>query len=209
MATRRFQIHGRSILTEGRKLHVRGVTYGTFRPSRGLSFPALETVRRDFEAMAEAGANALRTYVPPPLWLLDLANQCGLKVMVGLAWEQHVAFLDDPEQARAILAEVGRQVRECEAHPAILCYALGNEIPAPIVRWHGKNRIERFLERLYREGEGGGSRRGSSPTSTTPPPSTSSCRSSTSWPSTSSSRRRTCSRPTSRACRTSPGIGRC
>jgi GT2 family glycosyltransferase len=153
MATRRSQIHGRSILTEGRKLHVRGVTYGTFRPAGDLPFPPLDTVRRDFEAMVEAGANALRTYVPPPLWLLDLANQCGLKVMVGLAWEQHVAFLDDPGQARAILAKVGRQVRECEAHPAILCYALGNEIPAPIVRWHGKSRIERFLEQLYREGK--------------------------------------------------------
>jgi GT2 family glycosyltransferase len=113
----------------------------------------LEVVRRDFEAMVEAGANALRTYVPPPLWLLDLANQLGLKVMVGLAWEQHVAFLDDPERARAIVAKVGRQVRECEAHPAILCYALGNEIPAPIVRWHGKGRTERFLEQLYREGK--------------------------------------------------------
>ena len=85
MATRRSQIHGRSILTEGRKLHVRGVTYGTFRPAGDLPFPPLETVRRDFEAMVEAGANALRTYVPPPLWLLDLAGQCGLKVMVGLA----------------------------------------------------------------------------------------------------------------------------
>jgi O-antigen biosynthesis protein len=153
MATRRSQIHGRSILNEGRKLHVRGVTYGTFRPAGDHPFPPLETARRDFEAMAEAGANALRTYVPPPLWLLDLANQCGLKVMVGLAWEQHVAFLDDPERARGIVAKVGRQVRECEAHPAILCYALGNEIPAPIVRWHGKSRIERFLEQLYREGK--------------------------------------------------------
>src|ERR1044071_673511 len=155
MATRRSQIHGRSILNEGRKLHVRGVTYGTFRPAGAHPFPPLETARRDFEAMAEAGANALRTYVPPPLWLLDLANQSGLKVMVGLAWEQHVAFLDDPERARGIVAKVGRQVRECEAHPAILCYALGNEIPAPIVRWHGKSRIERFLEQLYRAGKAG------------------------------------------------------
>jgi O-antigen biosynthesis protein len=153
MATRRSQIQGRSILSEGRKLHVCGVTYGTFRPSGDLPFPPLETVRRDFEAMAEAGANALRTYVPPPLWLLDVAQQCGLKVLVGLAWEQHVTFLDDPERARGIVAKVGRQVRECEAHPAILCYALGNEIPAPIVRWHGKSKIEGFLEQLHREGK--------------------------------------------------------
>ena len=101
-------------------------------------------MRADFEAMAAAGANALRTYEPPPLWLLDLAQEHGLKVMVGLAWEQHVAFLDDPELAEAIAAKVGRQVRACEAHPAILCYAVGNEIPAPIVRWHGKRQVERL-----------------------------------------------------------------
>jgi O-antigen biosynthesis protein len=151
MATRRPLIHGRSILLDDRKLHVRGVTYGTFRPCDGLPFPSQDTVRRDFEAMAAVGANALRTYVPPPLWLLDLAQEHGLEVMVGLAWEQHVAFLDDPELARGIAVKVVRQVQECEAHPALLCYAVGNEIPAPIVRWHGKGKVEKFLERLHWE----------------------------------------------------------
>jgi GT2 family glycosyltransferase len=151
MATRRPLIHGRSILLDGRKLHVRGVTYGTFRSFDGMLFPPRERARHDFAAMAEAGANALRTYVPPPLWLLDLAAEQGLKVMVGLAWEQHVAFLDDPGLAREITAKVARQVRECEAHPAILGYAVGNEIPAPIVRWHGKGKVEKFLEELHWE----------------------------------------------------------
>jgi GT2 family glycosyltransferase len=136
---------------DGGKLHVRGVTYGTFCGRDGSPFPGREVVRRDFEAMAAVGANALRTYVPPPLWLLDLAHEHGLQVMVGLAWEQHVAFLDDRQLAREIAAKVGRQVRECGAHPAILCYALGNEIPAPIVRWHGKGKVEKFLERLHWE----------------------------------------------------------
>jgi GT2 family glycosyltransferase len=153
MATRRTSVHGRSILLDGRKLHVCGATYGTFRDSDGVPFPPPETVRRDFEAMVEAGANALRTYVPPPTWLLDLAHEYGLSVMVGLAWEQHVAFLDDAELSRRIVADVGRDVAECAGHPAILCYALGNEIPAQIVRWHGKEKVERFLEQLYREGK--------------------------------------------------------
>ena len=144
-------VHGRSISVGGRKLHVRGVTYGTFRPFEGVPFPPPDTVRRDLEAMAEAGANTLRTYVPPPLWLLDLAQEHGLRVMAGLAWEQHVAFLDEPELSGRIAAKVARQVRECEAHPAILCYAVGNEIPAPIVRWHGKGKVEKFLERLHWE----------------------------------------------------------
>jgi GT2 family glycosyltransferase len=151
MAKRQPAVHGRSILVGGRKLHVRGVTYGTFRPFEGCAFPPQDTVRRDFKAMVEAGANALRTYLPPPRWLLDLADEYHLHVMVGLAWEQHVAFLDDSELTEEIVAKVVRQVRECESHPAVLCYAIGNEIPAPIVRWHGKDKVERFLERLYRE----------------------------------------------------------
>jgi len=135
----------------GSKLHVRGVTYGTFRPIEGMPFPSRATVRSDFEAMAEAGANSLRTYVPPPPWLLDMAQEHRLHVLVGLAWEQHVAFLDDPQLERRIVAKVADQVRECEAHPAILGYAVGNEIPASVVRWHGKGRIEKFLERLHWE----------------------------------------------------------
>jgi GT2 family glycosyltransferase len=101
--------------------------------------------------MAALGANAVRTYTPPPSWLLDLAAESGLRVMAGLAWEQHVAFLDQPDLSRRIFARAREQVRACARHPAILCYAIGNEIPASIVRWHGKGAVERFLERLFWE----------------------------------------------------------
>src|SRR5207253_389114 len=30
------------------------------------------------------------------------------------------------------------------------CYIIGNEIPASIVRWHGRRRVEKFIERSYR-----------------------------------------------------------
>jgi O-antigen biosynthesis protein len=149
MASRRPHIHGRSIVIADEKLHVRGTTYGTFRGTEGAHFPPPETVDQDFSAMADAGANALRTYVPPPIWLLDLAERHGMKVMIGLPWEQHIAFLEEPDRADAICAAVAEQVRRCSGHPAILCYAIGNEIPAPIVRWHGKRKTERFLERLF------------------------------------------------------------
>src|SRR5262249_26672779 len=35
--------------------------------------------------------------------------------------------------------------------PAILAFALGNEIPPGVVRWHGRLRVERFLRDLYKE----------------------------------------------------------
>jgi GT2 family glycosyltransferase len=133
------------------KFHARGVTYGTFRPTADSAFPAPGCVDADFAAMAAAGVNSLRTYEPPPGWLLDSALEHGLHVMVGLAWEQHLAFLEDPDLSRDIARRLREEVRRCEAHPAILCYSVGNEIPAAIVRWHGKRAVERFIERLFHE----------------------------------------------------------
>ena len=133
------------------KLYLRGVTYGTFAGSPdGASLPPRQVVAADFAAMASSGVNTVRLYVVPPVWLLDLAAARRLRVLVGIPWEQHVAFLDDPRRRRAIAHEVRRAVRACAGHPAVLGYVVGNEIPPGIVRWHGRQRVERFIERLYR-----------------------------------------------------------
>jgi GT2 family glycosyltransferase len=145
------RIAGKFLFAGEEKLYVRGVTYGTFGAGdEGDAFLEPETVERDFAAMAAAGINSVRTYTVPPRWLLDCALRHGLRVMVGLPWEQHVAFLDDRARARELVERVRAGVRACAGHPAVLCYAIGNEIPSPIVRWYGAARIERFIERLYR-----------------------------------------------------------
>jgi len=142
---------GKFLYAGEEKLYVRGVTYGTFRPDAdGNEFTRPPRVDADFAQMAANGVNAVRTYTVPPTWLLDLALDHDLRIMVGLPWEQHVAFLDDRALARSIEARVRDGVRACAGHPAVLCYAIGNEIPSPIARWHGRRRMERFLERLYR-----------------------------------------------------------
>src|SRR5262249_26041092 len=126
------------------------VTYGPFEPdSSGCEYHDVASVHRDFALMASAGINAVRTYTVPPRWLLDAALQHGLRVMIGIPWEQHVTFLDDSDLANDIIRRVRMDVRVCAGHPAVLCYAIGNEIPASIVRWHGAYRIERFIRRLY------------------------------------------------------------
>ena len=145
------RVAGRFLCLGDEKLWVRGVTYGTFRPGRNeTGYPHPDVVERDFTQIAANGLNAIRTYTVPPRWLLDFAQRHGLRVMVGLPWEQHVAFLDDKKRARAIEGRVCSGVRACAGHPAVLCYAIGNEIPASIVRWHGRNHVERYLGRLYR-----------------------------------------------------------
>lgn len=144
------QGRGKFLYSGEHKLYVRGVTYGTFSlgdDGREHFDPAI--VERDFAIMAANGINAVRVYTVPPRWLLDTAVRFGLRVMMGLPWEQHVAFLDERGRGAAIERRIREYVRECADHPAVLCYAVGNEIPAPVVRWLGRRRVERFIERLF------------------------------------------------------------
>src|SRR3990172_1676444 len=87
------------------KFYIRGVTYGTFRPRlSGEEYPEPEMVEKDFAMMAAHGFNAIRTYTPPPRWLLDIAVKHGLYVMVGLPMERYTGGLNqrrvspDPEE---------------------------------------------------------------------------------------------------------------
>jgi hypothetical protein len=126
------------------------VTYGTFRQDdSGNEFHNPEVVEKDFAQMAANGINVVRIYTAPPTWLLDIALQNKLYVMVGLPWEQHVTFLDSRKTARSIENRIRTMIREIAGHPALFCYVIGNEIPSSIVRWHGRRKIERCLRRLY------------------------------------------------------------
>ena len=90
------RVHGKFLFVADQKFWIRGVTYGSFKPDKaGHQFPAKDIVERDFRAIADAGLNSVRIYTAPPLWLMDVAAACGLRVMIGLCWEQHVAFFDD------------------------------------------------------------------------------------------------------------------
>jgi GT2 family glycosyltransferase len=100
--------------------------------------------------MTARGINTVRTYTVPPEWLLDLAGRHALRVLVGIPWQQHTAFLDHREVRDTVRRTVRDSVRLCRGHESVLGYVIGNEIPPGIVRWHGRRRIERFLETLYR-----------------------------------------------------------
>ncbi|HTL54723.1 MAG TPA: glycosyltransferase [Candidatus Limnocylindrales bacterium] len=142
-------IRGKFFYVAGQRLCLKGTTYGTFRPTKDGSFPPVDVVRRDFGLMALYGMNTVRTYTVPPQWLLDLAVEYGLRIMVGVPWEQHITFLHDRRVAQSIRKRMSEAVRQCSSHPATLCYAIGNEVPAPIARWYGKGELERFLKQLY------------------------------------------------------------
>src|SRR5919201_3441682 len=122
-----------------------------FRPdAAGNEFYDLDVIERDFAQMAAAGLNAVRIpHTMPPRSLLDVAQRHGLYVMVGLSAESYVGFLNDKKDTSDIERSIRTKVRTCAGHPALLCYAIGNEIPAPVARWFGRQRVERYLKRIY------------------------------------------------------------
>lgn len=145
-------VSGKFLHVDDDRFLIKGVSYGTFAPDAGGAlFPEPVRVAHDFEAIARLGANTVRTYTTPPEHVLDEAEQCGLRVIAGLPWPQHVAFLDSRAIEREIRSAVRDGVERLASHPATLLFTVGNEIPPGVVRWYGRRRIERFLRELYDE----------------------------------------------------------
>lgn len=150
LARSRPYVAGKFIYAGGEKLFIRGVTYGPFRPdSAGNVYHKPDQVEQDFAKMAANNINAIRTYHVPPLWMMDAAQRHGLRVMVGLPWESHIAFFEEKGLDRDIEQRVRREARKCADHPALFCYSIANEVPGSIARWYGRARIEQFLHHLY------------------------------------------------------------
>jgi len=140
------EVHGKFFFTGGKKHFVKGVTYGPFAPGAdGTQFPDPARVVQDFALMAEMGANTVRVFTVPPVWLLDRAGANGLKVLVGIPWSQHITFLDNASVQGEIRRSVLAGVRSCQRHTAVFAYVIGNEIPPDMVRWHGAKQVRAFL----------------------------------------------------------------
>jgi GT2 family glycosyltransferase len=145
------EARGKFLFANDRKLHIRGVSYGAFRPdAEGREYQDRAILDRDFAMMAEHGFNAVRIpHTMPPAFLLDIAERYGLRVMVGLSAEQYVGYLIDRDDAPDVERMVVEKAKTVAGHPALLCYGIGNEIPSSIARWIGRRPLERYLCRLY------------------------------------------------------------
>jgi O-antigen biosynthesis protein len=152
------QVDGKFLRVDGERFYVRGVTYGTFAETEWGLFPGLKRVEEDFAAMAAVGINTVRTYTVPGLEILDLAEEAGLKVLMGVWWDDP-RYLDPTDRgswqkmASGALAAVKEAVESCAGHPAVLGFVLGNEIPGTVVRWHGRRRTEDLLRSLCETGK--------------------------------------------------------
>jgi O-antigen biosynthesis protein len=142
-------IRGKYFFIGPQKIYVRGVCFGPLSSTAGEELGNPQVVAADFRRMKALNINCVRTYVVPERWFLDLAFDFGLLVLVGIPWSQHVAFLHDSSLLKDIERTIAGSVSRLRGHPSVLGYAIGSEIPASIVRWHGPRKVEDFLHRLY------------------------------------------------------------
>jgi O-antigen biosynthesis protein len=148
-AAARLGVDGRFLSRGGRRFHLRGVAYGPFSPnSDGNPFPEMDVAAGDFADMKAIGLNASRVYHLPPPKLLDLAHQHDHGMLVDVPWSKHLCFLHSARACRDARAAVRDATLACRNSPAVLALSIGNEIPSDVVRWHGANRVERFLREL-------------------------------------------------------------
>ncbi len=96
----------------------------------------------------ELGANAIRLYEIPTLEFLHHCAQEGIRVFLTLPWAQHLDFFRHSE----VLAEANRLLLETiekfRGHPAVAGYFVGNEIETTLVRWMGRKKVLKQIERL-------------------------------------------------------------
>ena len=134
---------------EGEKTFLRGISYGPFRPnSRGEGFPENAQLAADLAQIRQMGFDTVRLYTPPSEVLLAEAVKLGLKLMVGMAWTDHVDFMRSPAQQQTILEAVRAEAKRLRDHPAVVAFLVGNEIEKTLVRWMGPRKVQRFLEKL-------------------------------------------------------------
>ncbi|MEY2405263.1 MAG: hypothetical protein QOG39_179, partial [Acidimicrobiaceae bacterium] len=140
----RVAVDGKQFAVEGQRFAFRGVTYGTFKPrlSDGANYPERDQMKLDFTAMSAAKFTVVRTYTAPPDDLLDLAADCGLRVLAGVFYSDWRYLVGDSRRDRRGVAGRARQevtdtARRLAGREQVLAVSLGNEVPADVVRWLG------------------------------------------------------------------------
>jgi GT2 family glycosyltransferase len=135
------------------KIFLRGISYGPFCPnSGGESFPEDGRLVADLAHIQHLGFDTVRLYHPPSEPFLKEAARLGLKLIVGIAWTDHVDFTRSSALKREVLKTVRAVTTRLRDHPCVIAFLVGNEIEKTLVRWMGPRRVQCFLERLIHAG---------------------------------------------------------
>lgn len=145
----RVRVAGKYLRLGANKFYVKGFSYGPFAlNSDHEPLPEREQVQCDFQRIRGMGANTIRVYFPPPVWLLDMAAEHGLFVLIDVPWEKHRCFLEDWDAMERARERVRETARSLGSHRAVLAISVVNEIPVDVVRYQGRWKVQCFVEDL-------------------------------------------------------------
>ncbi|NND03851.1 MAG: glycosyltransferase, partial [Acidimicrobiia bacterium] len=156
-ASQRVRVQGKALCIGRARFRVAGVTYGSFAArSDDWQFPDADQIKSDFAAISDAGLNTVRTYSFPPPEMFDLAEDYGLRLLIGL--DYHDWRLENATGRRATrrILDAGRRavaeaMNVAVGNPCVLAIAVGNEVPVDLVRLHGTADVEDVLAQLIAE----------------------------------------------------------
>lgn len=113
---------------------------------------AFEGDQASLEDLAAAGAKVVKVYRQSDIWVLDEAGRLGMKVVMGL-WiphRRHGAELHDPKTVEDITRDLVAYVKRYKDHPALLAWAVGNEVETgeadPRFAWNIVDRISAAIK---------------------------------------------------------------
>lgn len=143
------KVSGRFLMEGPRKWRAFGASYGPFRPNaEGDPFPDRVRAAEDFRQMRSYGLNTIRVYHVPPVWLMDLAAQSGIRLMVTLPWPRRGLFLESGAMRGKIEQDIVAGARALSGHEAVFACVVDNEMAPDLARWFGPLRVSRYLDQL-------------------------------------------------------------
>jgi hypothetical protein len=148
--SQRVEIRGKELYLDGHPFTVKGMHYGPWRPGtgpgKGYPYPGPQDIDSDLKLIRSLNVNTILVY-DPPTYVLDVAEKHGL--MVLYTFDINWLALGTPEDATA-RASILKRVGDYRQKPALLGWALGNEIPTAVVEKRGRDFLRTWLLDLYR-----------------------------------------------------------
>jgi hypothetical protein len=125
------EVHGSTVLLNGKPLLLRGINRQSFYPGVGMSVPAAQTAK-DFADIKALHANFVRlAHYPQPEQVYELCDRLGLLIWTEIpVWQTKASNLTDP----AIWVDYLRPMLEASVkqhwnHPSVIVWSVANEIP--------------------------------------------------------------------------------
>jgi len=161
--TGRVYTKGGHIYVDNKLFFVKGVVYEINYPGVAAGMVGYyrippEIFERDFEMMAKAGINCIRTYEPLPLKLLDLAEKHGIMVIENIIhpsnWTNYNYKSD--KELKSLIAEAIRIVKRDKDRRCILMWSIWSDTPflqesqgSNMVKRYGLETVREFLKEIY------------------------------------------------------------